>query len=92
MHVITPFRISMTQILFLSPAGSQTDFQAHLASEALLAGVPAGTNLGLLCCSGGYSSPTSAFLPYTVRVMLCSALQQLLIHVSSITDCTSFDA
>ena len=48
MHVITPFSISMTQMLFMNPAGSQTDIQAHSALEALLAGVPAGTNLGLL--------------------------------------------
>lgn len=73
MHVITAFRISMTRMLFLSPAGSQTDIQAHLASEALLAGVPAGTYLGLLCCSGKRSSPTSAFVPYTVHVMFSTA-------------------
>ncbi len=73
MHVITPFQISMTQMLLMSLAGSQTDIQAHSASEALLAGVPAGTSLGLLCCSGECSSPTSAFVPYTVLVLFSTA-------------------
>jgi len=73
MHVITPFSISITQMLFINPAGSQTDVQAHSVSEALLAGVPAGTNLGLLCCSGECSSPTSACVPYTMHVLFSTA-------------------
>ncbi len=73
MHAITPFSINMTQMLFISPAGSQTDIQAQSASEALLAGVPAGTNLGLLCCSGECLSPTSACVPYTVHVLFSTA-------------------
>ncbi len=74
MHVITPFSISMPQMLFISPAGSQTNIQAHSASEALLADVPAGTNLGLLCCSGEFSSPTSACVPYTEHVLFSTAV------------------